>query len=108
MCDPRLHKKCNLQFLDVFGVSRCYTLDMQENTVKTAASFFKEGYGALATQCAAYNWRLYYMRPKVHLQMHIVQLGKGIAASCALLCVGQRIRVNLCQCLIFTQTNPCK
>ena len=32
----------------------------------------KEGYGCLAELCAQCGWRMYRIRPKIHLQQHIV------------------------------------
>ena len=35
-------------------------------------SLAKEGYGYLATMCHRRNWRLFYLRPKIHLTQHSV------------------------------------
>lgn len=69
-----------------------------------SCAWAKEAYGALARLCKDKGWKLFYIRPKVHMMQHVMLLfstkctkdtrvsrvelfwGKDFANSCAFLC----------------------
>lgn len=57
--------------------------DSLESCLQTAfGSLSKEAFGAAASLSRARGWRLFYVRPKLHMMAHVLLLGKACCPQC--------------------------